>query len=339
MVREDAPDDKRLVAYLSANNGRELTIEDLRQHLKAKLPEYMLPSAYVLVDELPLLPTGKVDRRALPSTDGTRPRMMQAYAAPRNRLERLLADLWQEIFGVEQVGIRGNFFELGGDSMRAAILINRLQQRLGDYIYVVALFEAPTIAALAAYLTEHYASPVAKVAGDEESAAESGSDEGGAWAQTVNADAVARVRELIGTAPAEPAPATKNPPAIFILSPPRSGSTLLRVMLAGHPSLFAPPELELLSFNTLAERREALTGKYSFWMEGTIRAVMELKGCEMEERGLSVPQFYRLMQDWLGERRLVDKTPSYALDKEVLRRAEACFDGALYIHQIGSAPV
>ena len=342
MVREDAPDDKRLVAYLSANNGRELTIEDLRQHLKAKLPEYMLPSAYVLVDELPLLPTGKVDRRALPSTDGTRPRMMQAYAAPRNRLERLLAELWQEILGVEQIGIRDNFFDLGGDSMRAAILINRLQQRLGDYIYVVALFEAPTIAALAAYLTEHYASAVAKVAGDEESAAESGSDEGGAWAHTVNADAVARVRELIGTAPAEPAPATKNPPAIFILSPPRSGSTLLRVMLAGHPSLFAPPELELLSFNTLAERREALTGKYSFWMEGTIRAVMELKGCEMEEarrfiedceeRGLSVPQFYRLMQDWLGERRLVDKTPSYALDKEVLRRAEACFDGALYIH-------
>jgi thioesterase domain-containing protein len=113
-------------------------------------------------------------------------------------------------------------------------------------------------------------------------------------------------------------------------------------MLAGHPKLFAPPELELLSFNTLAERREALAGKYSFWLEGTIRAVMEIKGCTMEEarriileyeeQNLSVAQFYRLMQEWIGERRLVDKTPSYSLDKEVLRRAESCFDDALYIH-------
>ena len=142
--------------------------------------------------------------------------------------------------------------------------------------------------------------------------------------------------------PPSPAPAVKNPPAVFILSPPRSGSTLLRVMLAGHPSLFAPPELELLSFNTLAERREALAGKYSFWLEGTIRALMEIKGCgmeearrlmeECEERGLSVPQFYRLMQEWVGGRMLVDKTPSYALDGEVLRRAESSFNQPLYVH-------
>src|SRR5205085_2952322 len=118
--------------------------------------------------------------------------------------------------------------------------------------------------------------------------------------------------------------------------------TLLRVMLAGHPKLFAPPELELLSFNTLAQRRGALSGKYSFWLESTIRALMEIKGCSMEEarrimeeceeQNLSAPEFYRLMQEWIGERTLVDKTPSYALDKEVLRRAESCFNDTLYIH-------
>ncbi len=138
------------------------------------------------------------------------------------------------------------------------------------------------------------------------------------------------------------APVQKNPSAIFILSPPRSGSTLLRVMLGGHPLLFAPPELELLSFNTMAERKAALGGRYRDWLEGTIRAVMALKGCELEEakrtledwesQGLTTAQCYGLMQDWMGERTLVDKTTSYSLDLETLKRAEAVFDRPLYVH-------
>jgi amino acid adenylation domain-containing protein len=341
-VREDAPGDGRLVAYLVAEAGPEPTAEDLREHLRARLPDYMVPSAFVFVDELPRTPAGKVDRRALPSAGGERPRMAGDYAEPRSALERLLAETWREILGVERVGAHDNFFDLGGDSLRAAILVNKLQQRLGDFVYVVALFEAPTVAALAAYLTEHYSAAVSRLVGDEEGGPwpVAGADEGSS--RSVNAAALARVREVIGVAPAAPTPAAKNPPAVFVLSPPRSGSTLLRVMLAGHPLLFAPPELELLSFNTLAERREALSGKYSFWLEGTVRAVMEVKGCGMEEarrlmeecegRDLSVPQFYGLMQEWVGGRTLVDKTPSYALDKEVLRRAENWFDGALYVH-------
>ena len=74
----------------------------------------------------------------------------------------------------------------------------------------------------------------------------------------------------------------KNPPAIFILSPPRSGTSLLRVMLAGHPNLFATSELQLLAFNTLDERRAAFTGKFSLWLEGTIRVIMEIKRCNAE---------------------------------------------------------
>ena len=113
-------------------------------------------------------------------------------------------------------------------------------------------------------------------------------------------------------------------------------------MLAGHPRLFAPPELELLSFNTLAERRAAFTGKDSFWLEGTVRAIMEIKNCDadeaqhimrsMEERGLTTKECYRQLQTWLGERLLVDKTPSYALDQTVLQRAEVDFENALYVH-------
>jgi amino acid adenylation domain-containing protein len=341
-VREDAPGDRRLVAYLVADAGHEPTAEEVREHLRERLPDYMVPSSFAFVGELPRTPTGKVDRLALPSAGGERPRTAQDYAAPRTALERLLAETWREILGAEQVGIHDNFFDLGGDSLRAAILVNKLQERLGDFVYVVALFEAPTVAALAVYLTEHYSAAVSRLVGVEDGEAERGVDAEAEASGAVNPASLARVREIIGVAPAAPTPDAKNPPAVFVLSPPRSGSTLLRVMLAGHPSLFAPPELELLSFNTLAERREELSGKYSFWLEGTIRAVMEIKGCgmeearrlmeECEEKGLSVPQFYRLMQEWIGGKTLVDKTPSYALDREVLRRAETSFDGARYVH-------
>jgi hypothetical protein len=113
-------------------------------------------------------------------------------------------------------------------------------------------------------------------------------------------------------------------------------------MLAGHPRLFAPPELELLSFNTLEERARAFPGQYSFWLEGALQALMGIKDwsvaeskriveeCEREE--WSTKQFYGLLQEWLGERVLIDKTPSYALDLEILKRAESYFDNALYIH-------
>jgi hypothetical protein len=117
-------------------------------------------------------------------------------------------------------------------------------------------------------------------------------------------------------------------------------------MLGGHPRLFAPPELELLSFNTLAERRAALSGRDSFWQEGAIRAVMEIKQCsgdearriieECEQAGMSTLDFFGLMQEWLGDGMLVDKTPSYAMDSEILKRAEADFEGSLYIHLLRS---
>src|SRR5439155_9563104 len=136
----------------------------------------------------------------------------------------------------------------------------------------------------------------------------------------------------------------KNPAAIFLLSPPRSGSTLLRVMLAGHPQLFAPPELELLSFNTLRERAGTYRGRNSFWLEGTVRALMEIHAWDVEtakafmadceQRDLTTQDFYAILQQELGGRLLVDKTPAYALDLAILQRAEATFERARYIHLI-----
>lgn len=139
--------------------------------------------------------------------------------------------------------------------------------------------------------------------------------------------------------------ASKNPQAIFVLCPPRSGSTLLRVILAGHPQLFAPPELYLLMYDDLAQRRQELAGEVnSHLMEGTIRALVELYGCDadtaeammagFEQQRMRTREFYRLMQKQLGERCLVDKTPLYPLDLNILARAESDFEEPLYIHLI-----
>ncbi len=135
---------------------------------------------------------------------------------------------------------------------------------------------------------------------------------------------------------------SENRKAVFIFTAPRSGSTLLRVILGGHSQLFAPPELELLSFETLRERKKTFCGQYSFWLEGTIRAVMQARGCnaheaiqimeDCERQNLTTQEFYHLLQQWIGDKIVVDKTPCYALNPAALERAEKYFDNARYIH-------
>ncbi len=340
LVREDVPGDKRLVAYLVTESGATADVSQWRAWLSQKLPEYMLPAAFVLLPEFPLTPNGKVDRRALPAPDASRPQQGQAYVAPRDRLEQLLVDLWQPALGLKQVGVNDNFFDIGGNSIKGAILINRLQELLGEYVYVVAIFDAPTVAELADYLRIHYPTAVNRICGFPVLAP-------AAVTRQISSAQIAEFKQLIPTlaqSRAVTAQELKNPPAIFVLSPPRSGSTLLRVMLGGHPRLFAPPELELLSFNTLAERRAAFAERFSFWLEGTLRALMQINQCDADEaralmqqcegEQLTTKQFYALLQSWLGNRVLVDKTPSYALDIEILRRAESDFAATRYIHLI-----
>src|SRR5207237_2401053 len=111
---------------------------------------------FVHLEEMPLTPNGKVDRRALPGPDASRPALDKEYVPAHTALERMLADMWEQALGIQQVGIHDNFFELGGDSIHAAIFVNHLQERLGEYVYIVAIFDAPTIAALSDYLLRHY---------------------------------------------------------------------------------------------------------------------------------------------------------------------------------------
>jgi thioesterase domain-containing protein len=147
--------DERLAAYVTARPGEESpSVESLRRHVMERLPEYMVPSAFVVLAELPHTPTGKVDRKALPAPAAERPKTAQPYVPPRTPLEELIAGLWRDVLRLDRVGVLDNFFELGGNSIQAAVLIHRLQEELGRQIYTIALFDSPTIAGLAGYLSE-----------------------------------------------------------------------------------------------------------------------------------------------------------------------------------------
>ncbi|MFJ9517237.1 amino acid adenylation domain-containing protein [Kitasatospora sp. NPDC101801] len=148
LVREDRPGDKRLVAYVVTDGSPEALAVDaaaLRAHVAGLLPEYMVPSAVVFLDALPITPTGKLDRRALPAPDHThRPQGRE----PRNAQEELLCGLFAEILGLAAVGIDDDFFDLGGHSLLVTRLVSRLRSVLGVEIGIRDLFQAPTVARL-----------------------------------------------------------------------------------------------------------------------------------------------------------------------------------------------
>jgi amino acid adenylation domain-containing protein len=149
LVREETTGDKRLVAYVTPKPDHTLTTHGLHSYLKQKLPDAMVPSAFVILDTLPLTPNGKVDRRALPEPDWQRPILEQGYVAPRTPFEETLAGIWAQILGIEQVGIRDDFFVLGGHSLLAAQVMSRLRDTLQIELPLRSLFDTPTIAGLA----------------------------------------------------------------------------------------------------------------------------------------------------------------------------------------------
>ncbi|WP_140727781.1 non-ribosomal peptide synthetase [Pseudomonas sp. Hp2] len=138
---------QQLVAYVVGRDGLAPSAEALRAHLQGELPAYMVPSAFVPMPALPLTPNGKLDRKALPPPERSE---VRSFVAPRDALERQLAELWQSLLGVERIGIHDNFFELGGDSLTAAELLAQFPNRFGVELPLGSLFHASTIAGLAA---------------------------------------------------------------------------------------------------------------------------------------------------------------------------------------------
>ena len=149
----DGPGEKRLVAYVVLNSGADLPslVSTLRAFLGDRLPEFMIPAAFVNLEALPLSPNGKVDRTALPTPTGQLLRATQ-YDAPRTALERELCVVWQAVLQLEKVGVHDNFFELGGHSLLAAQVVSHIRQSVGLEVSLRDLFAAPTIAELSAHL-------------------------------------------------------------------------------------------------------------------------------------------------------------------------------------------
>jgi amino acid adenylation domain-containing protein len=160
VVREDTPGDKRLVGYVVGHHkGDSLEAEEIRKYLKQKLPEYMIPSQFVLLDALPLTATGKIDRNALPAPDQDRPELGNIYQAPRTPMEETLAAIWSEVLKLDRVGIHDNFFELGGHSLLATQVVSRVREQFSTELPLRTLFESATVEGLAGAIMEQREEP------------------------------------------------------------------------------------------------------------------------------------------------------------------------------------
>jgi amino acid adenylation domain-containing protein len=159
VARTDEERGTRLIAYAAAQKGRKLTARELREFLIAHLPGQMVPSVFVVLNSLPLTASGKIDRRALPFPENGRTQLENVYVEPLGPLERVLANVWAEVFGVANIGVQDDFSELGGDSLLGARIVAWVNDKFALLNPLKTLFETPTVARLADYLVAEEAAP------------------------------------------------------------------------------------------------------------------------------------------------------------------------------------
>ena len=155
VVKENVHGEQRLAAYLVPSQDADSTPGELRRFLQKRLPDYMVPSAYVFLHALPLTTNGKLDRSALPPPDWSRSAAAHKYVPPRTPVEGVLAGIWSEVLGVDQVGIHDDFFDLGGHSLRATQVVSRIEATLRAKVPLGTFFEAPTVAKLTQAILTH----------------------------------------------------------------------------------------------------------------------------------------------------------------------------------------
>ncbi|MEB3282826.1 MAG: amino acid adenylation domain-containing protein [Lyngbya sp.] len=151
VVVNSKAEEKRLLAYIVSSENSELTVTKLRKFLEDKLPSYMIPSGFLILDALPLTPNGKIDRRALPIPEQIRPQLEATYVMPKTEIEKTIAQIWQKVLNLENIGIHDNFFDLGGHSLLMVRVHSQLRTAFSSDIPLVEMFRYPTIHALADY--------------------------------------------------------------------------------------------------------------------------------------------------------------------------------------------
>jgi acyl carrier protein len=154
---ESRPGDQRLVAYFATVGQQAPTVTELKRFLSESLPNYMIPSSFVLLDHLPMTPTGKLDRRVLPAPGRSRPVLDNPYVGPRTPVEEGMAEIWAQVLNLDQVGINDNFFELGGHSLLATQVISRVINSFRVKVPLKSLFQAPTVADMAVVIVQNQA--------------------------------------------------------------------------------------------------------------------------------------------------------------------------------------
>ena len=152
LVREDAPGDKKLVAYIVKRENQETDLPELRQFLRTKIPDYMVPTAFVFIDQFPLTPNGKIDRKALPAPLDSGQESTKDYIEPKTDTEKKLALIWVELLKLKRVGTDENFFEIGGHSMIAVTLMIRIEKELGIRLPLATLFDHSNIRDMAEFI-------------------------------------------------------------------------------------------------------------------------------------------------------------------------------------------
>jgi hypothetical protein len=152
LLREDRPGLKRLVAYLVASRDEALAVRDLRAYAAERLPDFMVPAAFVIRDHWPLTPSGKLNRRALPPPDQKDFTASTAFVAPRDAMEESVAEIWKELLGLDAIGVHDSFFDLGGHSLLATQATSRLRACYDVALPLRLIFETPTVASLAGRL-------------------------------------------------------------------------------------------------------------------------------------------------------------------------------------------
>jgi len=168
LAREDTPGEKRLVAYVVASSAPKLLIAELLSFLKQKLPSYMVPSVFFVLEKLPRNPNGKINHELLPKPGQVRPDLNECYAAARTALEEKLASIWERVLCLDRVGVHDDFFEVGGDSLLAMQIISRVRDTFQIELPLRALFDARTVAVLALIVSQYL---------DEETVLEGKNDE------------------------------------------------------------------------------------------------------------------------------------------------------------------
>jgi|GEM_PF-877139 len=332
-------------AIVAAEPGDpDAVIRRTREALLGLLGHAKRPASMVIVDAIPRTAGGKLQRHLLTERFATMARATPRHGAgvtgwPAAPVARWIARTWANVLGLSIVGPDDDFIGLGGTSLQAAHAVSILQQLAAhDIVYVSSVYEAPTPVRYEDFLRHHHPNLVAYILGQALLPDRTGPDPVTPTMSSAFRRAIAQPLD-----PSQvPGPAPLLRPAIFILSSPRSGSTLLRAMLAGHPALFAPPELYLLSHADLTDRRRWYGTAHASQLEGLPRAVMGALGCSageasrrlaaLESQGLSSISVYGVLQDWIGDRTLVDKTPFYSVHASVLAAAESAFEQPRYIH-------